>query len=471
MSTAPNTPSSLSVPNSPSAPNTPSAPTSPSAPNSSGAPNNLSAPNILSTTKTPNAARASGVRTAIVIGGGVAGPVVATALHAAGIQATVYEAYPELGEGIGGSIALAPNGMAALDLIGAANPLRALSTAIGHTRMNIDGKAMDIPGLADVEPLRLVGRGDLHRVLRDRAIEAGVRFEYGKRLTGATEQADGVQARFADGAGATADVLIGADGVRSTVRTLIDPNAPSADYTGLLSFQGYVDPAADLDCEPGLMVFAFGKRAYYLYGRLADGRLTWGANLPSKTYMSLTEARAVPAEQWLRKLRDTYRDDHPGGLFAERTTAETLDITGAIHIMPPVPHWHSARMVLVGDAVHAPSNSTGQGASLAIESALQLARCLRDVPESAEAFAAYEALRRERVERITRRGARLNRTKTPGPVGRKVMHLTMPVLFRMMNFDKVMGWEQRYRIEWEAEVSSAVRSGRASVRMGERAHR
>ena len=164
---------------------------------------------------------------------------------------------------------------------------------------------------------------------------------------------------------------------------------------------------------------------------------------------------------------------HPGGLLAERTTAETLDITGAIHIMPPVPHWHSARMVLVGDAVHAPSNSTGQGASLAIESALHLARCLRDIPESAEAFAAYEALRRERVERververITRRGARLNRTKTPGPVGRKVMHLTMPVLFRLMNFDKVMGWEQRYRIEWEAEVSSAVRGGRASVRMGD----
>ena len=85
--------------------------------------------------------------------------------------------------------------------------------------------------------------------------------------------------------------------------------------------------------------------------------------------------------------------------------------------MPPVPHWHRGRMVLVGDAVHAPSNSTGQGASLAIESAIQLARCLRDLPDAASAFAAYEGLRRERVEKITKRGARINHAKTPGPVG------------------------------------------------------
>lgn len=405
-------------------------------------------------------ARASGVRTALVIGGGIAGPVVATALHKAGIQAAVYEAYPELGPGIGGSFALAPNGMAALEAIGVADQVRALATPVARMRMMIDDKPRDVPTLAGVEPLRIVGRGDLHRVLRDHAVEAGVRFEYGRRLIGAAETADGVQATFADGSTATADVLIGADGVRSTVRTLIDPHAPGADYTGLLSFQGYIDAAAvpELAVEPGIMSFAFGKRAYYLYWKQADGRLTWGANLPSKTYMSLTEARAISAEEWLRQLRDTYSDDHPGGLFAERTTAGNLDITGAIHIMPPVPHWHTARMALVGDAVHAPSNSTGQGASLAIESALQLARCLRDIPEPAEAFAAYETLRRERVERITKRGARTNRTKTPGPVGRKIMHAVMPLFFKLMNFDKVAGWEQRYRIDWEAPVAGEVSS-------------
>ena len=187
------------------------------------------------------------------------------------------------------------------------------------------------------------------------------------------------------------------------------------------------------------MTFAFGKRAYYLFWKMADGRVTWGANLPSKQYMSLAEARAIPAGQWLQTLRDTYAGDLPGELLANRSTAENLDVTGAIHIMPPVPHWYRGRMVLVGDAVHAPSNSTGQGASLAIESAIQLARCLRDLPDPTSAFSAYERLRRERVERITKRGARTNSAKTPGPVARKAMYALMPVFFKLMNFEKVMG--------------------------------
>jgi 2-polyprenyl-6-methoxyphenol hydroxylase-like FAD-dependent oxidoreductase len=198
------------------------------------------------------------------------------------------------------------------------------------------------------------------------------------------------------------------------------------------------------------MTFAFGKRAYYLFWKMADGRVTWGANLPSKQYLPLAEARGVPAGQWLRTLRDTYAGDLPGELLANRTTAENFDVTGAIHIMPPVPHWYRGRMVLVGDAVHAPSNSTGQGASLAIESAIELARCLRDLPDATSAFRAYEGLRRERVERITKRGARTNSAKTPGPVARKAMYALMPIFFKLMNFEKVMGREQRYRIDWDA---------------------
>jgi 2-polyprenyl-6-methoxyphenol hydroxylase-like FAD-dependent oxidoreductase len=404
-------------------------------------------------------ATTSNVRTALVIGGGIAGPVVAAALLKAGIQATVYEAYPTLTEGIGGGLALAPNGLAALSVIGADDAVRALATPAVGTVMAVGENTRRLPNLADVEPLQIVGRGDLHRVLHDRAVEAGVRFEYGKRLVAADEDPNSVTGRFEDGSTASADVLVGADGVRSTVRTLIDPQAPAAGYTGLLGFQGYLDASPDLDPEPGVMTFAFGKRAYYLFWKMADGRVTWGANLPSKKYMSLTDARAIRAEQWLRTLRETYAGDLPGELLAYRTTAENLDITGAIHIMPPVPHWHRGRMVLVGDAVHAPSNSTGQGASLAIESSIQLARCLRDLPDATSAFNAYEQLRRERVERITKRGARTNSAKTPGPVGRKAMQVLMPVFFKVMNIEKVMGWEQRYRIDWDAPVEVGTSVG------------
>ncbi|MGW4634714.1 FAD-dependent oxidoreductase [Nocardia sp. NPDC004415] len=393
----------------------------------------------------------SRTRTALIIGGGIAGPVTAAALHRAGIDAHVYEAYSGPSDGIGSGLALAPNGLAALDLLGAGDAVRAIALPCAHMRLAVGGREHELPMLADQPPLQVVDRGELHRALHDHAVAAGVPFTYDKRLTHVEEHPDGVTAHFADGTTATADILVGADGIRSTVRTLIDPEAPGPDYTGMLGF------GAQIDCDPALpddtMVFAFGAKAYYLYWKHADGRVTWGANLPSAQYYSLTEARAVPAEYWLRVLRETYAPDTPGGEFARRTTAANLEITGALHIMPPVPHWYRDRLVLVGDAVHAPSNSSGQGASLAIESAVQLARCLRDLDTPAESFAAYERLRRTRVEDITARAAKINHSKTPGPLARKIMNALMPLMVRtVMNPEKTMGAERRYRIDWDAPV-------------------
>ena len=143
-------------------------------------------------------------------------------------------------------------------------------------------------------------------------------------------------------------------------------------------------------------------------------------------------------------------------------------MVGALHIMPPVPRWHRGRMVLVGDAVHAPSNSTGQGASLAIESAIELARCLRDLPDPQSAFDAYETLRRSRVERIAKRGAKINHSKAPGRVARMFMPLALPLMFKLMDVEKTISAEQRYAIDWEARASAAIR---ASERLDVRAWR
>ncbi|WP_431962186.1 FAD-dependent oxidoreductase [Nocardia sp. bgisy134] len=397
----------------------------------------------------------SRIRSALVIGGGIAGPVAATALLKAGIDARVYEAYPGPSYGIGSGLALAPNGVAALDIIGAGDPVRGIAQPVTKMILSVGGKEHHLPALRGEPPLQLVDRAELHRTLHDHAVAAGVQVEFDKRLVGVDEHADGVTARFADGSTATADVLIGADGIRSTVRDLIDPNAPGPQYTGMLGFGAAT--VCDAEVPTDTMVFAFGKQAYYLYWSAGDGRVFWGANLPHKQYLTLTEARAIPAEHWLSILRDTYAEDTPGGALARSTTAEQLEATGGLHIMPPVPHWYRGRMVLVGDAVHAPSNSSGQGASLAIESAVQLARCLRDLPEPEAAFAAYERLRRERVEGIAARAAKINSSKTPGPVARKMMNLLMPLMVKtVMNPEKTMGAEQRYRIDWDAPVQSEL---------------
>ncbi|MGV9412868.1 FAD-dependent oxidoreductase [Nocardia sp. NPDC003693] len=390
------------------------------------------------------------VRSAMVIGGGISGPVTAAALHRAGIDTRVYEAYPGPAHSIGSNLALAPNGLAALDVIGVGDAIRAVAAPFSAQAAAIGAKHVDLPRLDGVEPLRLVDRPDLHRVLHEHAVAQGVVIEYGRRLVGVDERADGVTARFADGSTATADVLIGADGIHSATRALVDPQAPGPTYLRMLGFGAYT--TCDLELPPESMTFAFGRRAYYLYGSMPDGRVMWGANLPHERKLSLTEARAIPAERWLEILRETYAQDDPGAELVRRTRPEDLEVVGGLYIMPRVPNWWRGRMALTGDAVHAPSNSSGQGASLAIESGIELARCLRDIGDPAAAFAAYEALRRPRVEAVAARVARTNSTKAAGPVARRMMSALMPVMFRMMNPEKVFGAEQRFRIDWDAPV-------------------
>lgn len=399
------------------------------------------------------------VRTALVVGGGIAGPVAALALRKAGIEATVCEAYPGTADGIGGSLALAPNGQAALELIGAREAVVSGAVPIHGQVLSFGGKDVTLPALPGLPPLQLVHRADIHNALHDVAARHGIHVEHGKRLVSAEETPDGVTARFADGSTTTADILVGADGIHSTVRGMIDPDAPSAGYTGIFGFEATVD--VPVPAEPGTTVFAFGKRAYYLYWQRPDGRVGWGANLPQDTPLSLTEARAIPAEEWLRRLHEAYGDDTPGGELVRHTSAEQLQVTGSLHIMPSVPRWHRGRMVLVGDAVHAPSNSSGQGASLAIESAIELARCLRDLPDPASAFARYESLRRPRVEKITARAAKINQLKAPGPVTRTLMPVLMRLLTKtVMKPEKSLGTEQRFRIDWDAPVESGMATAR-----------
>jgi 2-polyprenyl-6-methoxyphenol hydroxylase-like FAD-dependent oxidoreductase len=398
----------------------------------------------------------SKVRSALVAGGGVAGPVAALALRKAGIDATVYEAYPSTAGGIGGTLAIAPNGLAALEVVGALDAVTADALPITKTTMTFGRSAVELPRLTGLPPMQLVNRGALYRALYDVAAAAGIRFEHGKRLVTVDDRADGVTAGFADGSTATADVLVGADGVHSAVRGLIDPDAPGPSYTGLLGFEAIVDRSVPI--ETGTMCFAFGKRAYYLYWRRPDGRTGFGANLPQVRPMRLTEARAVPTSAWLRLLREAYGDDDPGGDLVRHVQPEQLTVTGSLHIMPSVPQWHRGHVVLVGDAVHAPSNSSGQGASLAIESAIELARCLRDLPDAPSAFAAYERLRRARVEGIAARAAKINHLKAPGPLARAAMPMLMRLLMKTaMRPEKTFGPAQRHTIAWAAPVPACAK--------------
>ncbi|MCW3815383.1 FAD-dependent monooxygenase [Micromonospora sp. DR5-3] len=386
----------------------------------------------------------SAVRTALVIGGGIGGTVTAMALARAGIEATVHEAYPGDADGVGAMLSLAPNGLAALRIVEAEEAVQ----AAGHPVPGVvlaDGagnQLSEFHGFPGLPATHAMARADLYRALTDHALARGVKIDYGKRLVAAEERPDAVTAVFADGSTASADVLIGADGIRSTVRTLIDPAAPGPEYAGVLGFGGLA--AEDtVPAAPGTMYFAFGS-SFIGYWRLPDGQLCWFASLPRTEPLSRAEVHRIPAEQWLAELRERYADHVPGAQLLAHTTPDTLMATGPVERMPSVPHWHRGRLVLVGDAVHAPSSSSGQGASLAIESAIELARCLRDLPDHA-AFDAYERLRRGRVELIGGNAAATNRAKA----GQAASPPTLP------SPEQMFGPVHRHLIDWDATVSRA----------------
>src|ERR671912_1004456 len=181
---------------------------------------------------------------ALIIGGGVAGPVTAMALQHAGMDSIVYEAYAGGADDAGAFLTFASNGLDALRAIDAHHLV--LAEGFPTPRMEIQsgtGKHLgEVPNggtLPDGTVSQTLKRADLYRVLRDEAVRRGARIEHGKRLVDAQTTPDGLVARFEDGTEEEGDLLIGADGVHSRTRRLIDPSAPGARYVPVLNIGGY----------------------------------------------------------------------------------------------------------------------------------------------------------------------------------------------------------------------------------------
>lgn len=394
------------------------------------------------------------IKKAVIIGGGVAGPAVALALQKAGIESTVHEAYASAADGIGGTLMVAPNGLNALGVIGV--DMSRVGQPIQRQVMT-DGNGkpwFDFGGLPGLPPSRVMMRSDLCRAILDRALANGIAIEFEKRLVGVDETPDGVTARFADGTTASGDVLIGADGINSRVRKVIDPYGPDPRYVGLLGLGGHA-VGSGVSGTTDAMYFVLGKRAFLGYWTQPDGGVAWFANLPSESPLNFTEARGIAPADWLRQLREVYSGDASGLDLVEHTTEDELFVLGAMEALPSVPHWHRGRMVLIGDSAHAPSSSSGQGASLALESSIELARCLRDVPDLTTAFSVYERLRRPRVEKIAAAAAKTNNQKASGPIAKALTNLLMPIAMKtFFTPEKLFGWTHGYRINWDQVVTA-----------------
>ena len=135
-----------------------------------------------------------------------------------------------------------------------------------------------------------------------------------------------------------------------------------------------------------------------------------------------------------------------GVSFAELIAAGSLDLVADnTYDLPTVPVWHRGRLGLVGDAVHAPSPSSGQGASMALEDAAAMAGALSTASTPEQGLAAFEAARRKRVERIVAVGARSSSSKTPGRFTRPLLETTLRLVFRYAVTDKSQAWMYDHR--------------------------
>ena len=398
----------------------------------------------------------SRAKKALIVGGGVAGPVAAMALRQAGIDSVVYEAYAGGADDAGSFLTFASNGLDALRTIDAHHLV--LSEGFPTPRMTIQngtGKHLgDVPlvgTLPDGTVSQTLKRADLYRALRDEAVRRGARVEYGKRLVDAETTPGGVTARFEDGTEAVGDLLIGADGIHSRTRRIIDPSAPRARYVPVLNIGGYACDVA-VQAEPGTFRMVFGKRAFFGYAVHPSGEIWWFANPPRADEPTGAELAAIGTEQWREMLIDLFAGDDSPAVEIIRSTPGKL-AGWATYDLPSVPTWYGGSLIIIGDAAHATAPSSGQGASMAIEDAVVLARCLRDLPDTGQAFAAYERLRRARVERIVAHGARTSNSKAAGPVARVLRDLMMPLILKRVARGESLAWMHDYHIEWDAKVA------------------
>jgi FAD-dependent urate hydroxylase len=389
---------------------------------------------------------------ALIIGGGMAGPAAAMALQRVGITAQVFDAYDQPADTTGYFLNMASNGLDALHSAG----IRIEDRLDGHPipRMRFVsgtgkflGEVANGIRLPDGTVSMCVRRGVLQQALREEAAARGLPIRYGKRLVDLTQTGSTVVARFADGSTAEADLLIGADGIHSRTRQLIDPDAPTPHHTGLVGLGGF-SRVPGVDPTPGFQHFVFGRRAFFGYLVRHDGEIYWFANIASD--QDRKQLAAVTHQQWRAHLLDLFADDFD--LISKIIAADTGELAAyPIDDIPTSPTWHTGRVLLIGDAAHATSPSSGQGTSMAFEDAVVLARSLRDTATPADAFATYEAQRRPRVEKVVAYSRRLGGTKTAGPLARRFRDLMMPIGLRFAANEKSMAWLYRYHIDWDTQ--------------------
>ncbi|KAI1410585.1 kynurenine 3-monooxygenase [Hypoxylon sp. FL1857] len=362
-----------------------------------------------------------------IIGGGLAGFTLALALHRLKIASTVYEARSE-DYNQGGGLILSPNALRALDSIGLYERLR--SKALHFNKLyfkNDKNETTDVYyfgsetlyGYQAVRIMRKELLGELLAMLRELSIP--VHFNSTLATVDLGGLNDKVKFTFTNGQTASASLLIGADGIHSTVRSTFLPDVKPK-YTGILGISCVVQRSKlRIPDDYGLPAIAIGKPGGFLIvPQKPDGSEVYvGAQ---RSFAELDDAGWNALRQDKQKLYDMIHEDQIDWPDVVQSALEAMSVDRmgfwAFYGLPPLSSWlsESKRVILVGDAAHAIPPTVGQGANQAIEDVYALASLLSklspEVPLD-KATTLWQSYRQERVQKILDLTQQMNAKRLP----------------------------------------------------------
>ena len=343
----------------------------------------------------------------LVVGAGLAGLALARALGRAGFAPELIEREAGWGDA-GTGMYLPANGVRALGALGLEEAVAARAAPITRQRLlDHHGRLLaeiDLDGLwGDVGPCLALHRADLHQVLRD-----GVAVRMGRTIA-SLEHLDGpVEVTFDDGGQGSYDLVVGADGLRSTVRRLaVDPRPPVP--VGQHSWR-FLAP-----CPPGITTWTvmLGRGTSFLTIPIGGGLVYCYADRTTPP-----DSPAPPTGDPLAGLRERFA----GFAAPVPELLDQLQDQTQVHAAPieqvAAERWGRGAVVLVGDAAHAMSPNMAQGAALAFEDALVLAASLAQATSVAEALAGFVARRHPRASWVRAQTHRRDKTRDLPPLVR-----------------------------------------------------
>jgi 2-polyprenyl-6-methoxyphenol hydroxylase-like FAD-dependent oxidoreductase len=332
----------------------------------------------------------------VIAGGGIGGLSAAIALRRSGFEVVVLERDPAPQEA-GAAITLWSNALMAARALGVDDQIRAAGDEVhtGEIRSWRGSVLMRTP-VGDIgrrlgAPSVCLGRRKLLGILRDALPQESIR--YGARVTGFREEPGGVTASVEGGDDMQGDVLIGSDGISSSVRSqLLGDEKPR--YAGHLCFRAIVDGRPS-ELPLGFSFESWGVGDSFGMVPMRGDRLYWFANVSAPLGTRFDDAKAT--------LLSRYRSWHdPVTTLIEATPSASI-LCNEVFDRDPVGAWGRGRITLLGDAAHPATPDLGQGGCLAMEDAVVLADCLRATEDPEAALSEYESLRLPRANRLTKK--------------------------------------------------------------------